>query len=359
MAISAWDLTPSLTPATRTPWGGTRIGEELAPHLDLPSGTRVGEAWSVSMDRGFPSTLDSGDTLATALDNAGVPPTTLLLKLLDAASSLSVQIHPDDAYAGLGEAQGGKPESWFILARDPGAGLYLGFREGVDEAAVRGVLSRDGDLSELMNFVPVEPGDFFLIEAGTPHAIGGGVSLLEPQRVLPGRAGMTYRYWDWGRRYDETGTQVDAPAGALRELHVEDALAVTRWDAVTAPDFVASIRRRPSAGSGPLSVSVLSGATEVRGAFSASGSPLASDTLRVAQLEGSGRARFESDTFAALFVQRGQVRVGDLDAAAGHTLALPAPGEWSLELVDAEAVVCSAAPEGGWPDPATSVFTIV
>ena len=62
-----------------------------------------------------------------------------------------------------------------------------------------------GDASALLRFVPVAPGDFFTIGPGTPHAIGPGLTLVEPQQVLPGRRGLTYRYWDWNRRYDAEG----------------------------------------------------------------------------------------------------------------------------------------------------------
>ena len=91
-----------------------------------------------------------------------------------------------------------------------------------------------------MNFVPVGPGDAFVIDAGTVHAIGAGVTLVEPQFVAPGRRGITYRFWDWNRRYDAQGRR--DPAGQPRALHVARSLAVTDWTRGTGDGFVASCR---------------------------------------------------------------------------------------------------------------------
>src|SRR5690606_7976392 len=151
--------------------------------------------------------------------------TALLVKLIDTSEPLSVQIHPSNEYPGLSAGECGKPESWYIVAREPGAGLYLGFQRGTTEHDGRAALSGERSLRELLRFVPVEPGDFFVIDAGTPHAIGEGLTLVEPQHVVPGQRGITYRYWDWDRRYDAAG-KAD-PQGSPRPLHVEHALRVT------------------------------------------------------------------------------------------------------------------------------------
>src|SRR5690606_5724972 len=133
-----------------------------------------------------------------------------------------------DGDPALGPGESGKPEAWVVLEADAGAGLYLGFREGVHRADVERCIAAGGALDALMNFVPVTAGDAFVIEAGTPHAIGRGLTLLEPQFVAPGCTGITYRYWDWNRRYDAAGA-LD-PAGAPRALHLARSLDVTRWD---------------------------------------------------------------------------------------------------------------------------------
>jgi mannose-6-phosphate isomerase len=165
------------------------------------------------------------------------------VKLLDAAEPLSVQVHPHDADPALAADESGKPEAWVVLDADPGAGLFLGFKDGVGRDEVASALALGGRIDELMNFVPVAVGEAYVIDAGTAHAIGAGVTLLEPQLVRPGRRGLTYRFWDWNRRYDEAGCA--SPHGVPRPLHVERSLAVTRWDLGGGEAFVERCRARP------------------------------------------------------------------------------------------------------------------
>lgn len=242
----------NFTPPARTPWGGRRIVTRLKGNFDLPSAEVVGESWEVSVEPSFPSRVAGrDDTLAELIaaepeawlgtrDAARFGQLPLLVKLLDADQPLSVQVHPAEGDPALAADESGKPEAWVVLAREPGAGLYLGFRNGVEAADVRACIESGGDLSALLEFVPVEPGDAFVIDAGTPHAIGPGLTLLEPQYVTPGRRGVTYRFWDWNRRYDARG-RPDAN-GAPRELHLERSLAVTDWRAPRGAAFVARCR---------------------------------------------------------------------------------------------------------------------
>jgi mannose-6-phosphate isomerase len=249
----------NFTPPTRTPWGGHKILKGykagLPVETDSPDAV-VGESWEVSVEPSFPSRFHDDDGLlaaAIAVDpeawlgaevarrHGGQTP--LLVKLLDSGDDLSVQVHPEDGDPALGDDESGKPESWFVLESEPGGGLYLGFREGVQRGDVEQCLRTGGPLNELLNFVSVSPGDFFIIEAGTVHAIGAGVTLVEPQYVAPGKKGITYRYWDWNRRYDEQGRP--DPQGQPRALHVERSLEVTRWDAPRGEAFVESCRPEP------------------------------------------------------------------------------------------------------------------
>ncbi len=253
----------NFTPATRTPWGGRYILDTLKADLPLGAAQRaypvVGESWEVSVEPSFPSTVIARDGTRRALADciAAAPEAVLgaalwrgrggyplLVKLLDAAQPLSVQVHPGDDYPGLSAEESGKPESWYIVHATPGAGLYLGLREGVARAEVADALERGGDLAALLNFVEVASGDCFEIEAGTIHAIGPGVTLVEPQQVLPGRRGVTYRYWDWNRRYDAAG--VESPTGTARALHVAESLAVTDFSGPRGAAFVDSTRRAPT-----------------------------------------------------------------------------------------------------------------
>jgi mannose-6-phosphate isomerase class I len=256
----------NLTPPTRTPWGGEQILTRYKDGLDVPPEGVVGESWEVSVEPSFPSRFNDDNALLT--DAIAANPidwlgrdvashyggqTPLLIKLLDSADNLSVQVHPADGDPALSPDESGKPEAWVILDAQPGAGLYLGFCDGVTREDVAACLAAQGALDTLMNFVPVSSGDAFVIAAGTPHAIGAGITLVEPQFVTPGRRGVTYRFWDWDRLYDAQGRR--DPKGAPRELHVERSLEVTAWHLPGGTPFVDGCRATPQAldaGSGGL-----------------------------------------------------------------------------------------------------------
>jgi mannose-6-phosphate isomerase len=311
----------NFTPTSRTPWGGTRISRR---YKRLEHVTVIGESWELSVEPDFPSVTREGEVLRDALARdpeaylgreSSRGSTALLVKLLDAADELSVQIHPADDYAGLAPDESGKPECWYVAERDPGAGVYLGLREGVTEAAMRACLLDGGDVSALLAFVPVEVGDFLLIDAGTAHAIGRGLTLVEPQRVVPGRRGVTYRYWDWNRRYDRDG-RLD-PNGSPRPLHVDHALAVTRWDAPRGDDFLSLARVRAGAPRlrNRAKVMPLCGRSE----------GLRSDALQVSRLAGTGPVALPAwGALMGLTVLQGSVSVAKVRANAGETLVIPA-----------------------------------
>ncbi|MFT3921454.1 MAG: class I mannose-6-phosphate isomerase [Myxococcales bacterium] len=335
----------NFTPPSRTPWGGRRLARDYKQHwLHGARDLVVGESWEVSVEPDFPARLEDGSLLTEFIGHdpaavlgeehrRGRVGTALLVKLIDTAEPLSVQIHPSDDYAGLATGECGKPESWYVVAREPGAGLYLGFEPGTSEADVRAALERgQGALRELLRFVPVEPGDFFVIDAGTPHAIGEGLTLVEPQHVMPGLRGVTYRYWDWDRRYDAQGRA--APDGSLRPLHVDHALAVTAWQRVQEPAFVGEIRRQ-------------AGPAEVHG--KASLTPLAGDGglnsqwLRVGRLAGTGVLNLPaSERLLGITVLEGKVRLGSTTAERGRSMVVPAClGDALVELSQAHAIVSS------------------
>lgn len=222
--VLAWD---NWTPPARTPWGGRAIADLKAglaidpARLAWPA---VGESWELSVDPAFPSRVASSGALladviaadpttwlGAAAALAGETSTSLLVKLIDAAAPLSVQVHPRDDDPSLAPGESGKPECWVVLAAAPEAGIWLGFEPGVARAHVIRALDRGASLTPLLHFVRVRPGDAFTIPPGTVHAIGAGVTLLEAQLVRPGRTGVTYRFWDWDRG---------------RPLHRERALAV-------------------------------------------------------------------------------------------------------------------------------------
>lgn len=329
----------NFTSPARTPWGGRRIASLYKAELGLAPALReqaIGESWELSLGPELPSQLEDGRSLRDVVASQpyaylGAEATSrssaLLVKWLDADDHLSVQIHPavDDPKLALDET--GKPECWYIVAREPGAGLYLGLRPGVRIAAMRAALETGGDVSSLLEFVPVEPGDFYLLQPGMAHAVGRGVTLIEPQYVAPGRRGVTLRYWDWNRRYDERGNQ--DPNGRPRELHVERALEVTDWVRTADPKWLAAQRVR----SAPVDLAAAARCEELCG-FEMT-APVRSDYLRAARVSGSGEARLPDwNTLRALTVIEGDVELcgdfGTLRIARGRTAALPA---CSTELV--------------------------
>lgn len=187
-------------------WGGRR----LAPPRALP----IGELWVVGpwlRVAGGPhagrtleevAAADGESLLGRAARPGAGPRFPLLVKLLDPAAWLSVQVHPDDGTAREleGPAAVGKAEAWYVLAAEPGAEILVGTRPGVTLAEVRAAIElpagqRGTAVVDLMERVAVEPGDAFMIEAGTLHAVGPGVLLYEVQQP----SDLTYRVDDWGR----------------------------------------------------------------------------------------------------------------------------------------------------------------
>ncbi len=198
-------------------WGGRKLKDIFGRDN---GGKLISESWEVSVHADGPS-MYSGGTLADYITNnpqsvsarGGEFP--VLIKYIDAAQNLSVQVHPNDEYAKRVEGDNGKTEMWYIVKADEGAGIYCGFkRDTGKEEFLQKV--QDGTVEELLNFIPVHEGDCFLIEAGTVHAIGAGCVICEVQQS----SNVTYRVYDYNRR--------DA-AGNLRPLHIEKASDVINF----------------------------------------------------------------------------------------------------------------------------------
>lgn len=134
----------------------------------------------------------------------------LMLKFIFTSEKLSVQVHPDDALAQAKGLPHGKSECWYILEAAPEAAVALSFRQPVDIETAR-TAALDGSIEKLLNWVPVSSGDFLYVPAGTVHAIGAGIKLLEVQQNID----VTYRLYDYGRP---------------RDLHLADAFAAARLD---------------------------------------------------------------------------------------------------------------------------------
>ena len=196
-----------LTPFRLRPWFRTRIWgvRSLAPWYDYTVGEEpIGEVWLSGDDCAVDSGAHAGTPLtqlfaqhrmellgAQACHAERFP---LLMKVLFPQEKLSVQVHPDDALARLHGEPHGKTECWYALEAEPGATVALGFLPGVTEAQVRAAIEQQ-TLESLLHWLPVAQGDMIFVDAGTVHAIGPGLVLLETQQ----NSDMTYRMYDYGR----------------------------------------------------------------------------------------------------------------------------------------------------------------
>lgn len=268
MPLAPFLLSPALQQRV---WGGDALGPG------------IGEAWDLSVHDHGESTVRSGPhagrTLADLVVEApdafggGVD---LLAKRLDCAQNLSVQVHPP-----TGDP---KTEAWVVLDAQPGAGVYLGFRDVVEaeEVARRAV---DGTVDDLLEFVELAVGDAVFVPAGTVHAIGGGLVLFELQQS----SDTTYRLYDWGREG--------------RELHLDEGLAVTDLG--------------PAAPQSPA-FALDDGAQRL----------VACDHFVIDRAELTDGAVLPVDPagrWAAVLVVAGSGRLGDLAVGTGDTAVVPAP----------------------------------
>ncbi|MCE5257894.1 MAG: class I mannose-6-phosphate isomerase [Chloroflexi bacterium] len=212
-------------------WGGRNL--ETLYGRKLPEGI-VAESWDISAFPGATTRVDmgywkwrtledvagdlGGHLLGTAVRERSGIRFPLLVKLLDAQRDLSVQVHPDDAYAAKHEDGAlGKSEMWYVLHAQPGAELILGLAPGVTRAGFEAAL-KNGGLAEQLQRIPVHAGDVLNIPAGTIHALLAGVVVAEIQQ----NSDTTYRVYDWGRLGAD---------GQPRPLHIAKALDVIAWDA--------------------------------------------------------------------------------------------------------------------------------
>jgi len=201
----------------------------------------IGEVWLTAVDCKIATGPFAGKTLGEAWqempaewhgDNfSGGGDFPLLVKFIFPADKLSIQVHPDDAYASLRETAAGgrgKTEMWHVVFAKPGASLLLGLKPGVTREKFLEAL-QNNRLEDLFQRHSVQAGDTFFIPARTPHTIGPDMVICEVQQY----SDLTYRVYDYGR--------VDA-SGKPRELHIEKALAVMNFD----PNSGGKVSPRPS-----------------------------------------------------------------------------------------------------------------
>jgi len=203
-------------------WGGRAL--ERTPGIALPPG-KIGETWELVDREGENSIVATGGLKGFSLrelmkrhgkDLLGQVPAAkgerfpLLVKYIDAAENLSVQVHPDDESCARLPGAEAKTEAWYVVEAEPGSALYAGLRPEVTARDFERVADGPGVVETMLRW-EVRPGDCLLVPGGTVHAIGAGITILEVQQ----NSDTTYRLWDWGR--------------AGRETHVAQALQCIRF----------------------------------------------------------------------------------------------------------------------------------
>lgn len=277
-------------------WGGRRLAELFG--RDLPDGRPIGETWELTDRPDEQSVVAAGRFAGLTLHDlwtahreevfgrAGVASTAerfpLLVKLLDACDTLSVQVHPPPH---LAAELGGEPksEAWLVVHADDGACLYAGLREGVDREAFAAAVRTGGDVGALLNRLPVQAGDALVVPSGRVHAIGAGCVILEVQQS----SDTTYRVDDFGR------LGLD---GRPRRLHVEESLRCIDFAEPTP-----ALTRTPG---------TIAGWEHF--------------TFAVTRLDGAAVAAAPEGEAAIVAVVRGEARCGDEAFGPGSVFLVPA-----------------------------------
>lgn len=211
----------------RIVWGGRRLGDLLGKPIGPE--TDYAESWEIVDHGDHHSEIASGPLVGKTLRDvvveqnqavlgsyAGIESFPLLLKYLDCNRVLSVQVHPDDSYAGqMPQPDLGKTEAWYIVAAAPGSKIYAGLKSGVDRKSLQQAIA-GGSTEDVLHVIQPQPGQCIFIPAGTVHALGGGLVVAEVQQS----SDTTFRLFDWNRVGDD---------GRQRQLHIEQALDVTDY----------------------------------------------------------------------------------------------------------------------------------
>ena len=205
-------------------WGGHKLRDVYG--YDIPS-DNTGECWAISAHKNGDCLIADGEfegkSLSWLFDNhrelfGGIEGNQfpLLVKIIDAKNDLSVQVHPNDEYAGEHEHSLGKTECWYVLQADEGTNMVMGHHAKSKEEFVKAI--EEDDYDNLLNKFQIKKGDFFYIPSGTLHAICSGSLIYEAQQS----SDITYRVYDYHRK-DKDGNE--------RQLHVQQSIDVTNISA--------------------------------------------------------------------------------------------------------------------------------
>ena len=219
---------------THNIWGGKKLREEFGYPVQ---GDDIGECWGISAHPNGDGTVKSGTFAGKKLSevwkeqpelfgNLAYDRFPLMTKIIDAREDLSIQVHPDDAYAQEHEnGSFGKTECWYIMDCPERAALVIGHNAATRQELAE--MIHEGRWKEFIREIPVKKGDFIQIDPGTVHAIKGGMLILETQQ----NSDITYRVYDYDRLSD----------GKPRELHVEKSIDVITVPAKSVEDSVKSV----------------------------------------------------------------------------------------------------------------------
>ena len=298
------DILPLKPYLCETVWGGRSLGEHY--NKFLPPNIPIGESWEVSAYKDMESTVSDGPLAGQNLRDLVIKHGTeflgvdiidrygtefpMLIKLLDARQDLSIQVHPDDAYA-RAENLGiyGKMEAWYILKSDNGRIAY-GLKDGVDKHSFESSI-RENRVEDTIRFFDVQEGDVVFVPPGTVHALCENVMIYEVQQS----SDLTFRIYD----YNRPGTD-----GKPRELHIDQSLDVITFGTPT-PE--------------PQHWTDLPGATETHALLAKS------EHFQFERFAPTTKTEHTYTTFSALTVLSGQAHLTDTcSAQTGETVFIPA-----------------------------------
>ncbi|MFT5124462.1 MAG: mannose-6-phosphate isomerase [Kiritimatiellia bacterium] len=276
-------------------WGGRQLADVYGRSIP---GEPCAESWELSDRPDGMSIVREGplvgtsfrtliETRAVELFGHEPPPVfPLLIKILDAKTTLSVQVHPNDVTAASrgGEA---KSELWYVLSAEPGAKVYCGLKPGCTETSLRAAIEQE-QLEDFLEVIEVTKGNVINVPGGCVHAIASGCLLLEVQQ----NSNTTYRLYDWNRR---------GPDGQPRALHIDQAMEVIDWE---------------SADCGKVAVKAdASRCTKL----------LSTPYFTLERLDLSDPVDFQTQgRWHILFVESGQLHIDDTVLNAGQTCLIPA-----------------------------------
>ncbi|MEE0867208.1 MAG: type I phosphomannose isomerase catalytic subunit [Clostridia bacterium] len=288
-------------------WGGEKLRTKYGKDTDM---SPLAESWELSCHKDGLSTIFGGEYDGKTLEayikeNHGCLGTLcrenqlpILIKLIDAADNLSVQVHPNNEQAHEWENQNGKTEMWYVVQADEGSKMTCGVKKDITKTELENAIV-ENKVEELLNTVPSKKGDVFFVEAGTIHAIGKGNVIAEIQQ----NSNVTYRLYDYDRR-DKNGNP--------RELHIEKGVKASNCKKTAA-------RKIPLCSDGTR----LLGSCEYF-------------AVKEIKLSGSRTLLADEKSYHALMVTEGEAMLESADCSekmkAGETVFIPAGlGEYSLK----------------------------